>query len=115
MRIVSPPPASSGGGGEHWRRPSTRDSPAIPTSRKPRDVDVRRGSDVCRAAHLLQGTTMTLKAAFIGLGAMGAPMAGHLHAKGLLSAVGNRSQAKADALARELGVDAPDTASIAAS
>jgi len=58
---------------------------------------------------------MTLKAAFIGLGAMGAPMAGHLHAKGLLAAVGNRSQAKADALAKELGVDAPDLAGIASS
>jgi len=57
---------------------------------------------------------MTLKAAFIGLGAMGAPMAGHLHAKGLLVAVGNRSQARADALAAELGVAAPDLAGIAA-
>lgn len=58
---------------------------------------------------------MSLKAAFIGLGAMGAPMAGHLHAKGLLAAVGNRSQAKADALAKELGVAAPALADIAAS
>ncbi|HEY4294819.1 NAD(P)-dependent oxidoreductase [Luteibacter sp.] len=58
---------------------------------------------------------MSLKAAFIGLGAMGAPMAGHLKTKGLLTAVGNRSQAKADALAAELGVAAPDTAGIAAS
>lgn len=58
---------------------------------------------------------MTLKAAFIGLGAMGAPMAGHLHTKGLLAAVGNRSQAKADALAKELGVVAPALADIAAS
>jgi 3-hydroxyisobutyrate dehydrogenase len=57
---------------------------------------------------------MTLKAAFIGLGAMGAPMAGHLHAKHLLAAVGNRTQARADALAKELGVQAPDLASIAA-
>jgi 3-hydroxyisobutyrate dehydrogenase len=58
---------------------------------------------------------MSLKTAFIGLGAMGAPMAGHLHAKGLLAAVGNRSQAKADALAKELGVAAPALADIAAS
>lgn len=43
---------------------------------------------------------------FIGLGAMGAPMAGHLHAKGLLHAVGNRTLAKADALAVGLGVKA---------
>jgi 3-hydroxyisobutyrate dehydrogenase len=41
---------------------------------------------------------------FIGLGAMGAPMAGHLHARGLLAVVGNRTQSKADALAAQLGV-----------
>lgn len=58
---------------------------------------------------------MTIKAAFIGLGAMGAPMARHLHDKGLLAAVGNRKQARADELAKELGVQAPDTAGIAAS
>ena len=58
---------------------------------------------------------MTIKAAFIGLGAMGAPMARHLHDKGLLAAVGNRTQARADELAKELGVAAPDTAGIAAS
>lgn len=52
---------------------------------------------------------MTLKAAFIGLGAMGAPMAGHLKAKGLLHAVANRTQAKALQLAQELGVAAPAT------
>ncbi|TCV96324.1 3-hydroxyisobutyrate dehydrogenase [Luteibacter rhizovicinus] len=57
---------------------------------------------------------MSIKAAFIGLGAMGAPMAGHLNDKGLLAAVGNRSQAKADALAAELKVAAPDLAGIAA-
>ena len=34
-----------------------------------------------------------LRCGFIGLGAMGAPMAGHLHARGLLTAVGNRTQA----------------------
>ena len=43
---------------------------------------------------------------FIGLGAMGAPMAGHLQAKELLVAVGNRTLAKAQALAAELGVRA---------
>jgi 3-hydroxyisobutyrate dehydrogenase len=46
-----------------------------------------------------------MKIGFIGLGAMGAPMARHLHARGLLAAVGNRTRAKADALAAELGVD----------
>jgi 3-hydroxyisobutyrate dehydrogenase len=52
---------------------------------------------------------MTLKAAFIGLGAMGVPMAGHLQQHGLLHAVANRTHAKAAALAQQLGVSAPDT------
>lgn len=52
---------------------------------------------------------MTPKAAFIGLGAMGAPMARHLKAKGLLHAVANRTHAKALQLAQELDVTAPAT------
>lgn len=52
---------------------------------------------------------MSLSTGFIGLGAMGAPMAGHLHARGLLHAVANRTHAKAVALAAELGVSAPAT------
>ena len=40
-----------------------------------------------------------LKVAFVGLGAMGAPMAGHLHRAGLLVAVSNRSHAKAEQFA----------------
>ncbi|RPE74709.1 3-hydroxyisobutyrate dehydrogenase [Vulcaniibacterium tengchongense] len=51
-----------------------------------------------------------MKVGFIGLGAMGAPMARHLHGAGLLTAVGNRTQAKADALAAELGVRAARSA-----
>ncbi len=51
-----------------------------------------------------------LKTGFIGLGAMGAPMARHLHAAGLLAVVGNRTQSKADALATELGVRAARSA-----
>lgn len=51
-----------------------------------------------------------LKAGFIGLGAMGAPMARHVHTAGLLCAVGNRTQARADALAGELGVRAARSA-----
>lgn len=47
-----------------------------------------------------------IRAGFIGLGAMGNPMARHLHARGLLTVVGNRSPAKAEALAAELGVAA---------
>lgn len=50
-----------------------------------------------------------MKAAFIGLGAMGAPMAGHLAAQGLLTVVGNRTASKAEALAAELNVKAAQT------
>lgn len=52
-----------------------------------------------------------MKTGFIGLGAMGAPMARQLHAHGRLVAVGNRTQGKADALAAELGVRAARSAS----
>jgi 3-hydroxyisobutyrate dehydrogenase len=47
-----------------------------------------------------------MQVGFIGLGAMGAPMARHLHARGLLAVVANRSASKAQALATELGVPA---------
>lgn len=57
---------------------------------------------------------MSLKAAFIGLGAMGTPMAGHLKAHGLLHAVASRTQANADAVAKALGVTAPPLAELAA-
>jgi len=50
-----------------------------------------------------------LKVAFAGLGAMGHPMAGHLARAGLLAAVWNRSHAKAETIAAELGVGAPAT------
>jgi 3-hydroxyisobutyrate dehydrogenase len=52
---------------------------------------------------------MTINAGFIGLGAMGVPMATHLQQRGLLVAVANRTHAKAVALAQELGVAAPDS------
>jgi 3-hydroxyisobutyrate dehydrogenase len=42
-----------------------------------------------------------LKVGFVGLGAMGAPMAGHLHRAGLLVAVANRTHAKAGQFAAE--------------
>jgi 3-hydroxyisobutyrate dehydrogenase len=48
-----------------------------------------------------------LTVGFIGLGAMGWPMALHLRRARLLSAVGNRTHAKAEAFAREHGVAAP--------
>lgn len=57
---------------------------------------------------------MSLKAAFIGLGAMGTPMAGHLKIHGLLHAVASRTQSNADAVAKDLGVAAPSLAEIAA-
>lgn len=52
---------------------------------------------------------MSLKTGFVGLGAMGEPMATHLHERGLLVAVANRTQAKAAALAQKLDVQAPLT------
>ena len=51
-----------------------------------------------------------MKVGVIGLGAMGAPMARYVHSKGLLTAVGNRTQSKADALAAELEVRAARSA-----
>ena len=48
-----------------------------------------------------------IRAGFIGLGAMGLPMAGHLARAGLLGAVWNRTHAKAVEAAREFGVAAP--------
>lgn len=56
--------------------------------------------------HTRSNTSNTLKVGFIGLGAMGVPMARHLHARGMLAVVGNRTQAKAADLAAELGVRA---------
>lgn len=49
-----------------------------------------------------------MKVGFIGLGAMGAPMAGHLAKKQLLAVVGNRTASKAASLAADLGVVAAD-------
>jgi len=43
---------------------------------------------------------MALRAGFIGLGAMGHPMAGHLADRGLLVVVGNRTAAKAKAFVK---------------
>jgi 3-hydroxyisobutyrate dehydrogenase len=45
-----------------------------------------------------------LRVGFVGLGAMGIPMARNLHRAGLLQAVWNRSPEKAQALAGELGI-----------
>ncbi len=53
----------------------------------------------------LEQNTLT-RVGFIGLGAMGESMAGHLHRHSLLTVVGNRTQAKADALAASWGVTA---------
>ena len=49
-----------------------------------------------------------IKVAFVGLGAMGVPMAGHLARAGLLAAVWNRSAGKARAAAEQFSVEAPD-------
>ena len=48
-----------------------------------------------------------LRVGFLGLGAMGIPMAKNLHRAGLLHSVWNRSTDKAQVLATELGVLAP--------
>lgn len=50
-----------------------------------------------------------LNVGFIGLGAMGLPMAGHLARAGLLRAVWNRTHDKAAAAAQEWGIAAPAT------
>jgi 3-hydroxyisobutyrate dehydrogenase len=50
-----------------------------------------------------------MRVGFLGLGAMGAGMARNLHKAGLLSAVWNRTPAKAAALAAELNCPAPAT------
>ena len=47
-----------------------------------------------------------MRTGVIGLGAMGWSLAGHLHDKGLLGVVGNRSEAKAERFAAERGVTA---------
>lgn len=58
---------------------------------------------------------MSLTTGFIGLGAMGAAMARNLHRAGLLTSVWNRTAAKAQGLAAELGIQAStDPASLAA-
>lgn len=49
---------------------------------------------------------MPISTGFIGLGAMGEPMARNLHRAGLLTAVWNRTASKAQNLAAELGIQA---------
>jgi 3-hydroxyisobutyrate dehydrogenase len=51
-----------------------------------------------------------MQVGFIGLGAMGHSMAGHLSGRGLLMVVGNRTQDKADAFAAERGLRAARSA-----
>jgi len=50
-----------------------------------------------------------IRAGVIGLGAMGAPMAGHLARAGLLRMVWNRTRSKAETLAKETGADVADS------
>jgi 3-hydroxyisobutyrate dehydrogenase len=57
---------------------------------------------------------MPLRVGFVGLGAMGLPMALNLHRAGLLAAVWNRTPAKAAALSADTGVPAaPSLAALA--
>jgi 3-hydroxyisobutyrate dehydrogenase len=56
----------------------------------------------------------SIRAGFVGLGAMGWSMAGHLHRLGLLAAVANRSVEKAQRFAQQhAGVVAADAAALA--
>lgn len=60
-------------------------------------------------------TSTALQCGFVGLGAMGLPMAGHLQQAGLLHAVWNRTTSKASEAGQALGVAAPeDLAALAA-
>ncbi len=52
---------------------------------------------------------MMLRCGFIGLGAMGLPMASHLHQQQLLSVVGNRTFSKAQTFAGERAISAATT------
>jgi 3-hydroxyisobutyrate dehydrogenase len=52
---------------------------------------------------------MALRVGFVGLGAMGLPMARNLHAAGLLAGCWNRTPARARALAAETGVPAAES------
>ena len=56
-----------------------------------------------------------MQVGFIGLGAMGWPMATNLHAKGLLAALWNRTATKAQTLAKETGCTAAANPSALAS
>ena len=56
-----------------------------------------------------------MRVGFVGLGAMGVHMASNLHRAGLLTAVWNRTAAKARTLAAELGCQAPETLAALAS
>ena len=51
-----------------------------------------------------------MRAGFIGLGAMGQSLAGHLQARGLLTVVGNRTLSKAQQFAADKGVICAQTA-----
>src|SRR5260221_1072580 len=55
-----------------------------------------------------------MRTGFIGLGAMGSSMARNLHRAGLLKGVWNRTAARAQQLAAELGCAAPATAALLA-
>ncbi|TRW49836.1 NAD(P)-dependent oxidoreductase [Aliidiomarina halalkaliphila] len=61
-----------------------------------------------------QSTTSSLKVAFIGMGVMGYPMAGHLARAGYEVTVYNRTQAKADQWVAEFGGTRADTPKAAA-
>jgi 3-hydroxyisobutyrate dehydrogenase len=61
------------------------------------------------AASAFPAAESKMRAGFVGLGAMGTHMARNLHRAGLLTALWNRTRAKALALAHELDCAAPDS------
>src|SRR5918996_3658694 len=84
--------------GRRGRRQGALSGRTNPTSLAPRSKVRRRG----QAFPVLGGNIMA-KCAFIGLGIMGYPMAGHLVAKGHEVCVYNRNAAKAEAWQKQHG------------
>ena len=81
------------------RAASGRPAPLPQRCRARRRPRVRQSVDGC-------DVQVTLRVGFVGLGAMGLGMARNLHKQQLLSAVWNRTPAKAQALAQETGCTA---------
>src|SRR5688572_3930526 len=87
----------------------SRSGSGTTSPRRARSSPTERPRDEAATIAVFEGAAMGTEryaVGFVGLGAMGAHMARHLHARGLLHGVCNRTHAKAEALANELGVEA---------